>query len=275
MRLQLALLAAAAALAGGAAHAQTVDIRDAVARVTVIPENRNGVKVEVVSANNRIPLDVRTSGDRTVIDGQLDRRIRNCRGDGERSSIEVRGVGDIAWRDMPQIVIRTPRNTRIYAGGAVFGSVGRSTSLTLNNAGCGDWTVANVEGELRLRQAGSGDTRAGNAGSAHINIAGSGDLAAADIKGALEVDIAGSGDVMVKSVNGPLEVSIAGSGDVTVAGGRASSMSVSIAGSGDVNFGGSTQTLKARIAGSGDVKAREVKGEISKSVIGSGSIIIG
>ncbi|WP_309091957.1 GIN domain-containing protein [Phenylobacterium sp.] len=280
MRRSMGLLAAAAAAtitwaAAGVAKAAEVEIRDAVARVTVIPENRSDIKVEIIAPNARLPLDVRTRGDRTIIDGGLDRKIRNCRGSGESRSVEVRGVGDVAWREMPQIVIRTPRDARVDAGGAVFGSVGRSTSLTLSNAGCGDWTVANVEGALKIRQAGSGDTRTGSAGSASIRVAGSGDVATADIRGGLDIDIAGSGAVAARSVQGALSVSIAGSGDVVVAGGRATSMTASIAGSGDVDFRGVADSLKARIAGSGDVRAREVKGEVSKSIMGSGAVTVG
>ncbi len=276
MRLQLALLAAVAATAAGsAAQAASVEIKDAVARVTVVPENRSDIKVEVVRPNARLPLEVRTMGDRTIVDGDLDRRIRNCRGADERVRVDVRGVGEVSWSEMPEIVIRTPRDARVAAGGAVFGSVGRSGALSLSNAGCGDWTVANVEGHLKLSQAGSGDTRVGTAGSAAIRIAGSGDVATADIRGGLEVDIAGSGDVAARSVNGPLNVSIAGSGDVTVGGGRATPLSVSIMGSGDVDFRGQAMGLKARVAGSGDVRAREVKGDISKTIMGSGSVIIG
>ncbi|MFZ5684856.1 MAG: GIN domain-containing protein [Pseudomonadota bacterium] len=276
MRPYTALLAAAAAMAlGGAAHAASVEVKDAVARVTVIPEDRSDIRVEIVAPNAKLPLDVRSRGDRTIVDGDLDRKIRNCRGSGDNVSVAVRGVGDVAWREMPQVVIRTPRDARVEAGGAVFGSVGRSASLTLSNAGCGDWTVANVEGEMKIRQAGSGDTRTGTAGSAVIRVAGSGDVATADIRGGAEVDIAGSGAVALRSVSGPVEVSIAGSGDVDIAGGRATTMTVSVAGSGDVDFRGTADSVKAKIAGSGDVRVKEVKGEVSKSIMGSGSVTIG
>lgn len=276
MRLSMSLLAASAVLAAaGAANAAEVEVRDAVARVTVIPENRSDIKVEIIAPNARLPLEVRTRGDQTIIDGDLDRKIRNCSGSGENRSVEVRGVGDVAWREMPQIVIRTPRDARVEAGGAVFGAVGRSGSLTLSNAGCGDWTVANVEGAMKIRQAGSGDTRTGSAGQASIRVAGSGDVATAEVRGGLDIDIAGSGSVATRSVEGPLSVSIAGSGDVSVGGGRATTMSVSIAGSGDVDFRGTADSLKARIAGSGDVRAREVKGEVSKSIMGSGNVTVG
>lgn len=276
MRFPLMFIAAATACAAaGAAQAATVEVKDAVARVTVVPENRPDVKVEFLTTNPRLPLQIRTFAGRTIIDGDLGRRIRNCHGSGQNVQIEVRGVGDVAWRDMPQVVIRTPRDVRLEAGGAVFGSVGRAASVELGNAGCGDWTVANVEGRMKLSQAGSGNTRTGAAGEAKIRVAGSGDVWAAEVRGPLNVDIAGSGNVSVTSVSGPLDVRVAGSGDVKVAGGHATTMSVAIAGSGDVDFGGVADSLKARIAGSGDVHAREVRGQISKAVMGSGGVSVG
>ncbi|HEY0648542.1 GIN domain-containing protein [Phenylobacterium sp.] len=280
MRLQTTLLAAVAAtfaagFGASSAQAATVEIEDAVARVTVVPENRSDIKIEVISPNAKLPLTVRTAGDRTILDGDLDRRIRSCRSTGERSQVHVRGVGDIGWAQMPQVVIRTPRDVKVEADGAVFGSVGRSASLELGNSGCGDWTIANVEGAARVSQAGSGDTRMGSSGSLKVRVAGSGDVATADVRGGLDINIAGSGSASVRSVNGPLEVSIAGSGDVDIGSGRATAMKVSVAGSGDVEFGGTADSLRARIAGSGDVHAHEVKGEISKSIMGSGSVRVG
>lgn len=275
MRLQSVLLAAAAVLSAGAAQAASIEVKDAVARVTVVPENRSDIKVEIISPNPRVPLSIRTLGDRTIVDGDLDRKIRNCRGSGERASVDVRDVGSIAYAEMPQVVIHTPRDVRIETGGAVFGAVGRSASLELGNSGCGDWTVANVEGDARISQAGSGDTRMGSAGSLKVRVAGSGDVATADVKGGLDVSIAGSGSAHIKSISGPLEISVAGSGDVDIGGGRATTMKVSIAGSGDIDFEGSADSLKARIAGSGDVRAGEVRGEISKTIMGSGSVRVG
>ena len=275
MRLRTMLLAVSALFAAGGAHAATVEIKDAVARVTIIPEARNDISVEVTRPNPRLPLAVLTLGDRMIIDGDLDRKIRNCHGAADRFSVAVRGVGDVEWADMPQVVIRTPRDVKIEAGGAITGTVGRSNQLSLGNSGCGDWTIANVDGEAKVSQAGSGDTRMGSAGSLKVRIAGSGDVSAADIKNGLEVSIAGSGSTAVRSVKGPLSVSIAGSGDVTVGGGQVSEMKVSVAGSGNVDFRGSADTLRARIAGSGDVHANAVKGEVTKVVMGSGEVRIG
>lgn len=276
MRLTPILLAAAALSAlAGAAQAASVEVRDAVARVTVVPEARSDIKVEFLTTNPRLPIQVRTFAGKTIVDGGLHHRIRGCRGTGDNTHVDVRGIGDVDWRDMPQVVIRTPRDVKIEAGEAVFGSVGRSASLDLANGGCGDWTVANVEGAMRINQAGSGDTRTGVAGSARIRTAGSGDVATADVHGPLQVEIAGSGDVAVASVAGPMEVHVAGSGDVKVSGGHATTMTVAIAGSGDVDFGGVANQLKARVMGSGDVHARQVTGDVSKVVMGSGSVSVG
>jgi hypothetical protein len=276
MRLSLILLAATGLCAlGGAAQAASVEVKDAVARVTVVPEARSDIKVEFLTTNPRLPLEVRSFAGKTIVDGGLAHRIHNCHGSRDNVSVDVRGVGEVAYRDMPQVVIHTPRDVKLESGGAVFGSVGRSASLDMANAGCGDWTVANVEGRMHLSQAGSGDTRTGAAGEAKIRTAGSGDVRAADIHGPLEVEIAGSGDVTAASVSGALDVRVAGAGDVRVANGHATTMSVAIAGSGDVDFGGVADSLKARIAGSGDVHAREVRGPISKMVMGSGSVSTG
>jgi hypothetical protein len=276
MRFPLMLLAATvSSLAAGAAGAASVEVKDAVARVTVIPENRTDVKIEFIATNPKLPLQLRTFGGRTIVDGDLNRKIRDCHGSGDRASVSVRGVGNVGWSEMPQVVIRTPRDVDVDAGGAIWGTVGRSASLALGNAGCGDWTIGNVEGRMRLSQAGSGDTRAGSAGEAKVRVAGSGDTTISDVRGPVQVDIAGSGDVTVASVSGPLEVHVAGSGDVRVAGGKATDFEASVAGSGDVHFGGSAQNLKARIMGSGDVSAREVTGHVSKTIMGSGGVRIG
>jgi hypothetical protein len=279
MRLPIALLAGlAAGLAAGAAQAAppAVEIKDAVARVTVIPENRSDVRIEILAQNRRLPLKVKTTRTRTVVDGGVTpSRIRSCTGEGETAVVRVAGVGDVPLKDAPQIIVHAPRDVDVSSGGAVFGVIGRARSATLGNAGCGDWTVANVEQQLRVSLAGSGDARTGAAGQAKLRVAGSGGISTAAVRGRLDVDVAGSGDVRVRSVAGPLDVHIAGSGGVTVEAGQASAMTASVAGSGDIVFGGVADSLDARIVGSGDVRARQVRGKVKKAVMGSGAVRIG
>ena len=278
MRALLILAAGAAALgfAGAAAAAPSVKIKDAVARVVVIPEARSDVKVEFLTTNKSLPLTIRQNGSETIVDGDLRmNKIHGCNSKMGKTTIKVRGVGEVKWDDIPQIVVRTPLNVDVAGMGAVFGSVGRSDSLELANAGCGDWTVANVKGKLEVSQAGSGDTNVGTAGSAEISIAGSGSVKTQEVAGDYEVSIAGSGDAGAASVGGKVEVNIAGSGDVAIAGGRARSLEVSIMGSGDVTHNGEVGDVEISVAGSGDVRVAKATGSVSKSVAGSGDVYIG
>jgi hypothetical protein len=277
MRGFLALAALAAVFTNGAASAApSVEIKDAVARVVVIPEDRADVKVDFITTNRALPLMVSRVGDRTVIDGNLRySKIRSCTTLNGRTAVGVAGIGKVDWANMPQVVIHTPRNVSVAAGGAVFGSIGRSNSLHFANAGCGDWTVGNVKGALSARQAGSGDLRAGSAGSADARIAGSGDVNLGQVAGSMNAEIAGSGDVHATSINGDLKARVAGSGNVTIDGGHARAMQVSVAGSGDVTFGGVADSLEARVMGSGDISAAHVTGSLRKSIMGSGDVRIG
>ncbi len=272
----LAVLAAAVSAAGVAQAEPSVKIKDAVARVVVIPENRPDIKVEFLTTNASLPLTVRNEGDKVVIDGELRMsRINGCNNRNGKTSVRVRGVGEVAYENIPQVAIRTPMDVRIGAGGAVFGDIGRSDSVELGNAGCGNWTVANTKGKLEVSQAGSGDTRTGSASSAEISIAGSGDVSTQAIAGDLEANIAGSGDVSAASIGGKLEGNIAGSGDITVAGGRSRAVEVSVMGSGDVTFKGEADQVEVSVMGSGDVRIAKVNGPIKKHVAGSGDVIIG
>nr|WP_295108239.1 DUF2807 domain-containing protein [uncultured Caulobacter sp.] len=272
----LAVLAAAVSAAGGVQAAPSVKIRDAVARVVVIPENRSDVKVEFLTTNASLPLEVSKNGDETVVDGNLRmNRINGCNSRDGKVWVKVRGVGQVSYDNFPQIAVRVPMDVKVKAGGAVFGSVGRSNSVELANAGCGDWTVANIKGALKLDQAGSGDAKAGSAGSAEINLAGSGDISTQAISGDLEINIAGSGNVSSASIAGKLDGNIMGSGNITVAGGRARSVDVNVAGSGDVDFRGEADTVDVSVAGSGDVRIAKVNGPVKKHVAGSGDVIIG
>lgn len=272
----LAVLAAATFAAGAASAAPSVKIKDAVARVVVVPENRSDVKVEFLTTNASLPLSIRQNGEEVIVDGDLRmNRINGCNSRNGKIWVKVRGVGEVSYDNFPQVVVRTPMNVKVQAGGAVFGDIGRSDSVNLGNAGCGDWTVANTKGKLEISQAGSGDTKAGSAASLDINLAGAGDVSAQAIAGDLEVNIAGAGDVKVASIAGNLDANIAGSGDITVAGGRARTVDVSVMGSGDVSFNGEADSVDVSVAGSGDVRIAKVNGPVKKHVAGSGDVIIG
>ena len=275
-----------------AANGPEVEIRHAVARVVVIVENRTDVAVEIDQGRSSLPaLQVTRRGDEIRVEGGLDRRtgrarrgdgIQSCRSGpagarqpGDGASVEVRDLGRINVSDAPLVIIRSPRDVKVSAGGAVYGAVGRGAdSVSVGNAGCGDWVVANVNGRLDIDSAGSGDVRAGTSRTLDIDSAGSGSVWAG-ATGELDLAVAGSGDVMVTSVNGPVAIASAGSGDVVIRGGTASRFSVNGAGSGDVRFSGRAGDLQVALAGSGDVSVGEVTGRVSRAIVGSGEVRVG
>jgi hypothetical protein len=278
MRRSLGALAMGVGLvgAGAACAAPTVQIDNAVARVFVSPEPRADIKVDIIKTNPRLPLRVWTFLGQTHIDGGFaGRRVSDCRGPATQPSAYVLGVGEVGADAMPQVIIHTPMDARIHAGGAVFGQIGRSASLDLTNAGCGAWLVGNVRGKLKVGVAGSGEVRAGQAGSAELMAAGSGAILTREVAGPVAAMNVGSGDIEVASVQGALNARIAGAGHVRVAAGHASLMQASIAGSGDIALAGVADSLKVSVVGSGDVRVARVTGQVSKAIVGSGEVRIG
>ncbi|HEX4179402.1 MAG TPA: DUF2807 domain-containing protein [Caulobacteraceae bacterium] len=275
-----AALAALAALFGaGDANAASVDIKNAVARVTVIPEARSDISVTIVRDDPRRPLKVNVWPDgRTDIEGGyfggLFGGIIACNSHGGRPYVRVFGAA-ISYDEMAEIVVRTPRDVRVSASGAVFGEVGRSENLDLHVDGCGDWVVANVHGRLSLANAGSGDIRTGSAGSMRISTAGSGDIYSHGVSSGFDASIAGSSDIHVAEASGPVKVRLNGSGDLGIGGGHASDLEVLIAGSGDLTYKGVADSLTAFVAGSGDVNVARVTGAVKKSIAGSGDVNVG
>jgi hypothetical protein len=295
--MKIAAYAAAAVLAAFAAAqpaaAQDAEIRNAVARVIVIPEDRADIVVEITPGSADLPqLTVERRGSKVRIDGGLGRRrsllqfsndsIRECnngpadaRQPGEGATIVLSGKGRIRLEDAPLIVLRTPRDVDVSSESGVYGSVGRGArSVDLGAGGCGAWTVANVEGRLEVSLGGSGVVRTGTSRSLEASVGGSGSILAG-ATGDVEANVGGSGSISVASMNGAADVSIGGSGDVTIRGGRATSLEVAVAGSGNVRFDGTAASLEASIAGSGDVRVAEVTGAVSRSIVGSGEVHIG
>ena len=271
-----ALLGAALLSATAAAASPSLEVNHAVARVTIIPEDRPDISVTVIATNAKFPLKVTRLGDQVVIEGGLAWRGANCNVVFGHTRVGVFGVGSVSYENMPQVVVRTPRQVFVKTSGAVFGTIGRGDGVDLTNSGCGDWTVGNQNGPLRVSLAGSGDLHAGEAAAAaDVRVAGSSDVVLRAARNGLTAMIAGSGDVTADQVDGPLHAHVIGSGDVKIRDGAVSDMQVVVAGSGDVRFGGVAQSLQASVAGSGDVSVGKVTGMVTKHIAGSGDVTVG
>jgi len=267
------------------AGAASLMIRNAVVKVTVIPQDRTDIDIKVIRANPRLPLTVQPglNGD-VIVDGSrrygfwgflFGGRTTDCHRDSDEPVVHVWGVGDVRGDDMPQIVVQVPMDARVSTGGATFGSVGRSNSLDLHIAGCDDWTIANVAGRLAIDDAGVARIRTGTASALKLSIAGYSDVKTAEIAGNTQIHIAGAGDVENAAVSGPLAIDVAGHGVIKIDGGHATGMDVHIAGAGTVDDKGTADSLNAEIAGVGSINVAHVTGSISKSIAGVGTINVG
>ena len=274
MRLQAVLLAAAAALTAGSASAASVEFRDAVARVTVIPEARSDIKIEVLNPNPRLPLQIRTEGDRTVVDGGLHRQIRDCSGRNEKSRVRVRDVGVIAWAERPQVIVHAPRDVVLSSNGAVSGEIGRAASLDLDNSGCSDWTIGDMTGDVAIHESGAGSIRMGQADRLEVHVSGAASIHATRVRQGLEARLSGAGGVKIDDFAGALRADVSGVGKVEVAGGRATSVRAQVSGVGGVEFDGQAESLDASISGMGGIRVKSVTGQVRKSVSGIGRVTV-
>jgi len=312
LRRGLAIALGLAALAGPAFAAPTLILRHAAMSIVVEPENRADIVVEVWRPNARLPLEVRQVGDSVIIDGHLERFLTSCHGSGDNLHALVLWRGDYSVQQMPQVIVHTPLNALIQSGAIVRGFVTRSQNLTLNASGCGDWTVANVAGQLRAGVSGVGGIRAGSAQRADLDVSGTGHLAVGTVQtevvahlsgtgslsvrqagsadltasgaggmtmgpiaGGLTARLSGTGGLRVASVGGPASVDVSGVGSVDIAGGHATRLDLNVSGVGHITFGGVADTLDANVSGVGGVRVAKVTGDVNKHVSGVGTVQVG
>ncbi len=268
-------LAAWLTLAGAASAAPAVDLRGVAGRVIVIPERRSDIAVVVLRTEPDFPIRVTRFAETVTVRGGLGHRIEGCAVVSGRAAVRIRGQGAVPLERLPKIAIRAPLDTRFTAGEGVFGAVGRSDNLDFVSRGCGRWVIANVRGRLRLSIADGAEARAGSARVADLSVAGSGAVAAREVRAGLTAVSSGDGGITVASAGGPIDIRIAGAGNVAVATGRAAHVAISIAGSGAARYGGEAQSLAASVAGSGYISVAKVTGPVTRQVMGAGAVQVG
>ena len=141
-------------------------------------------------------------------------------------------------------------------------------------AGSGDIAVADV-GEAKIKISGCGSIELGNVfGKTDISIAGSGDVTARRTKD-VSCTISGSGDIHLKEIYGKLVAKISGSGDLTCAG-EVDELILTINGSGDLKGEKLTvNNAKITASGSADIKLARIKGESQEKLSKDCDIIVG
>jgi hypothetical protein len=283
MRRWMGLAATAGAIASaGAAHAATLDIRNAALRVVVIPEARTDVSVTVVRTNPKLPLTVYNApSGAVVVDGGLSPfwflggRPVSCGPSGPGGWMSVWGVGRVAYEDLPEVVARVPMDARVRSSAAVFGAISQADRVDLDSSNCGEWVVGDVRDRLAVRTSGSARVRTGNAGQMALSVSGSGRVATRAAANGLDADVSGSGGVRVEQASGPIRADISGSGGIEIAGGHATSLATRTSGSGDLVFAGVVQDAKGDISGSGDVRVAQVEQSLDAGISGGGRMEVG
>lgn len=275
----LATAALAAAAPAATAATPSVRLEDLAARVIVVPEARADVKVEIrPGASDLAAPKLSWEGGRAVVRGDLaEAELKNCRKSGrgmDAGAVVLSGRRNVAIKDLPVVVLRTPLDVAIEADGAVVGEIGAARSVKLVHERCGAWKIADVAGRLDVQLEGMGDIAAARAGSAVLNLEGMGDVRLTSV-GAFSADLEGVSDVTVEHVNGPVDVALEGMGDVHLKGGRAAAFTARLEGMGEIQFDGVADRLDASADGMGTIRVAKVTGPVRKSQSGFAKVKVG
>ena len=259
MRLRLALLAAAARARRGRRRRRrpSVEIKDAVARVTVIPEDRSDVKVEMLTTNADLPLRSAPWAAATIIDGnlraphpRLPQRGDNSCGLGARrrqGRLRRHAPGGRSARPRPS---RSRRRRRVRLGRPL----GQPRP---HNSGCSGWTIADVAGDATLRDSGAGSVGWASAGPPGAALSGAGEHHATAGPPGPRRDLsgAGGGDRRRPQRRHWRPTSPASATSRSPAATPAACRPRSRA-SAAVEFGGAAESLDASISGLGDIRVK-------------------
>lgn len=261
--------------ASPAAHRLSIENVVARVEISLAQKDQIGVTITPGSAAIATPKAFTRNGATWVEAGDSYRTLRNinCQSSNGETRIRINNGAWVAVKDLPLIRITAPENTDLTVSDSlVILKAGNLGSAKLELQGCTDTLIGNVANELNVELSGSGNVKSGNAGSLNAALSGSGNGTFGSIARDARFEISGSGDLSAASVNGELNTEISGSGNILVKAGDASAFSAEIAGSGDITFNGKADSPRADIAGSGTIRIKEVTGAPKWSVAGSGEI---
>jgi DUF4097 and DUF4098 domain-containing protein YvlB len=142
------------------------------------------------------------------------------------------------------------------------GDVNASNLASLDyTAGSGDLIANHINGALNLKL-GSSDAKATQVGSVDLKSTGSGDVSITGVHGDVRSGKSGSGNLDFSNVAGDVSIGSTGSGDITLKDiGR--NVDIGSTASGDVNADGVGGSFTVHTSGGGDVRQSHVKGKVS------------
>jgi hypothetical protein len=231
---RLALVVFAAALATGAAHAETVQGSGRIAK-----DNRPLAHFGALALSLPVQVEVRLGDSESVVVEADDNLLPLIETSVEKGALRIRGVRDNLELKAHalHIVVNAKQVERMSLGGSgsIKAEVLRAPQLQFTIGGSGSIDVGRAECE-----------------SASVSLGGSGSLKIAGKAKTLNIKTGGSGEVVAGALQASdVTVSTAGSGQSTVW--AQDTLRISSAGSGDVRYYGDPKVTTSS-AGSGQVK---------------------
>ena len=220
-----------AILASAAEARPTLELKNLRAEIEITPENRAdfAISVDMTGAQDAIDKNGAKGGAPMVDIRGNDASISANWDTGVRAfNVEVNGVRDpnvAYWKaaahkpqphpaGLPHIRIRAPMDFVVKSNAQVFGHIGPSHSLKMDEHGRGEWTIDAVAGAVDIWGWGTTNFHIASAASASFDTAVTSNIDCGDV-GTLGVYLNGAGDVRVDHVKGRADVTIGGMGDFT------------------------------------------------------------
>ncbi len=293
-----ALLLAQAISAHAADRLQLKNLR---ANVEIIPENRTDIRVDVdMSGSSDKAPEITYSGNTVVVAGNLQTGRKTFRVSfnlDQRMDIDKSKHLSRVPRDhpagLPTLVIHTPMKVSLKSNAYVFGRIGPSQALRIEDSGDGEWRIDAVSQEAFVEGGGATDFYLTNTGSANIDLLGTGNVTMGDTQsiwssqwGAgdvtvnkvvrdADIELSGIGDFKARSVSGKMQVLIDDAGSVTVEDGDVAALRIrTIDGIGAVRFGGTVKDADINIGTSTRVSIHKLTGSLKKTTRQAASVEI-
>ena len=261
------------------------------ADLEVIPEDRVdfSVAVDENGTDDPAPVVTRHNG-KLTIEGSIPTEVKAFRVSRNLDPrLDSQAFKD-RWRQplshpehLAHIVVHAPSRLTIRSTADIFGHVGPSHQLQIDDNGAGRWTVDDVDGTVEINGNGRSHFVLGNALLASIGLMGTGSLSILDVRRLLvgvygsgditvrsvttdaEITVGGIGDLMVQSISGKLRVDIEDAGHVVAHSGELALLKVrTLDGLGSVDFGGTAKEADISIGTRADVHVHRVTGTLKQ-----------
>jgi hypothetical protein len=279
--------------------ADRIQLENLRADVEIIPENRPDISVDVdMNGSSDATPRITYSGNTVTVAGDLQTARKVF-----RVSFNLDRRMDVArfkqlsrvHRDhpsgLPRLVIHTPMKVSVKSSAYVFGRIGPSQSVTIQDSGDGEWRIDTVSQEASVKGEGGTDFYLADAGSAGIDLLGTGNVTLGDMQSLwssqwgsgdvtvdkverdADIELSGIGDFKARNVSGKMRVLIDDAGSVTVRDGDVSTLRVrTLDGIGAVRFGGTVKDADINIGTSTKVTIHKLTGSLKQTTRQAASV---